>query len=188
MANMTKKILAASLKKQLAARPLDKITIQDLVNDAQVSRKTFYYHFQDIYDLLEWALVDEGRRVLEAHGAETGWQEKLWNTLVYLQENRAMVLNICRSARREDEYLERHLAQLLFPLLEQHFDTLPQAAGVTREDRQFLLDLYAYGLVKLVLLWICEGMKPAAEQFMLRIHRLFDGSMEDFIQRCLREA
>ena len=61
MSNMTKRALAFSLKKLLAQSPLDKITVQNIVDDAEVSRKTFYYHFQDIYDLLEWALVDEGQ-------------------------------------------------------------------------------------------------------------------------------
>lgn len=187
MANLTKNILAAALKKRLAVTPLDKITILDLVNDAQVSRKTFYYHFQDLYDLLEWTLVDEGKRVLEAHGPEEDWQARLWRTLTYLQDNRAMVLNLYKGVRQAGDYLERHLARLLLPLLEQHFDTLPRASEVSAEDRQFLLDLYAYGMVKLSLLWIGDGMKPEASQLMRRIRRLFDGSMEDFIRRCLRE-
>ena len=55
MSNLTKRALAASLKKLLERAPLDKITIQDLVDDAEVSRKTFYYHFQDIYALMEWS-------------------------------------------------------------------------------------------------------------------------------------
>ena len=52
MANTTKRALAAALKKRLTLTTLDKITIQQLVDDAEVSRKTFYYHFQDVYDLL----------------------------------------------------------------------------------------------------------------------------------------
>ena len=53
MSNLTKRQLSVSLQKLLVQNQLDKITIQDLVNEAQVSRKTFYYHFQDIYDLLD---------------------------------------------------------------------------------------------------------------------------------------
>ena len=67
MSNITKRALAASLKKLLERAPLDKITIQDLVDDAEVSRKTFYYHFQDIYDLMEWCIVEDGKRILEGN-------------------------------------------------------------------------------------------------------------------------
>ena len=60
MTNLTKRALADSLKKLLSRRPMDRITVQDVTDDAAVSRKTFYYHFHDIYDLMEWLVVDEG--------------------------------------------------------------------------------------------------------------------------------
>ena len=53
MSEITKKALAASLKKLLEQKTLDKITVVDLAEDCGVNRQTFYYHFQDIYDLVE---------------------------------------------------------------------------------------------------------------------------------------
>ena len=54
MTNATKAALEASLKKLLLKKPLDKITINDLTTDCGISRMAFYYHFKDIYDLVEW--------------------------------------------------------------------------------------------------------------------------------------
>ena len=54
MVNATKMALEVSLKKLLLKKPLDKITIQDLTTDCGISRMAFYYHFRDIYDLVEW--------------------------------------------------------------------------------------------------------------------------------------
>lgn len=54
MSNTTKLALEASLKKQLLHKQLDKITINDLTSDCGISRMSFYYHFKDIYDLVEW--------------------------------------------------------------------------------------------------------------------------------------
>ena len=54
MSQMTKRALAASLKKLLADRPLDKVTVTDIAEDCGVGRQTFYYHFEDIYGLVEW--------------------------------------------------------------------------------------------------------------------------------------
>ena len=64
MSQTTKKALAASLKQLLKEKPLDKITVTDLVEDCEVNRQTFYYHFQDIYDLIEWIYVSEAARIL----------------------------------------------------------------------------------------------------------------------------
>ena len=53
MSNTTKLALEASLKKLLLKKPVDKITINDLTEDCGISRMAFYYHFKDIYDLIE---------------------------------------------------------------------------------------------------------------------------------------
>ena len=53
MSQMTKRALEASLKELLRHKPLDKITVRDIVDDCGVNRNTFYYYFQDIYAVLE---------------------------------------------------------------------------------------------------------------------------------------
>ena len=53
MSNITKIAMAQSLKRMLLIKDLDKITISDITNDCGINRQTFYYHFKDIYDLLE---------------------------------------------------------------------------------------------------------------------------------------
>ena len=75
MSKITKKALAASLKKLLAERPLDKITVIDIVNDCEVNRQTFYYHFQDIYDLLEWVYLNEATKALDGKNTYDTWQQ-----------------------------------------------------------------------------------------------------------------
>ena len=59
MSNLTKLALEQSLKKFLLKKPLDKITIKDLTDDIGISRMSFYYHFKDIYDLVEWACIHD---------------------------------------------------------------------------------------------------------------------------------
>ena len=59
MSDITKRAMAQSLKKFLRKKDLDKITINDITSDCGVNRQTFYYHFKDIYDLLEWIYKNE---------------------------------------------------------------------------------------------------------------------------------
>ncbi|MEG1430525.1 MAG: TetR family transcriptional regulator, partial [Oscillospiraceae bacterium] len=65
MSQTTKKALAASLVRLLSEKPLDKITVVDIAEDCEVNRQTFYYHFQDIYDLVEWYFMSETTKALE---------------------------------------------------------------------------------------------------------------------------
>ena len=59
MSQTTKRALEASLKKLLLRKPLNKITISDITEDCGVNRMTFYYHFKDIYDLVDWILMED---------------------------------------------------------------------------------------------------------------------------------
>ena len=58
----TKKALAESLKKFMKKKPFSKITVSELVTDCNINRKTFYYHFEDIYDLLKWMFEEDNLR------------------------------------------------------------------------------------------------------------------------------
>lgn len=132
MPNATKRALAASLKRLLETTPLDKITIQNLVDDAEVSRKTFYYHFQDIYDLLEWGLADQVNHAFEGWATADGWEQGLERIFASLEENRTAILNIYRSKNRE--LLDHHLAGMAGRLLLNIFNAQPGHERVTEED------------------------------------------------------
>ena len=62
MSQITKKAIEASLKNLLLKKPFDKITINDIAEDCGISRMTFYYHFKDIYDLVEWACEEDVKK------------------------------------------------------------------------------------------------------------------------------
>ncbi len=65
MSQTTKRALEASLKKKLLLqKPLNKITINDITEDCGVNGMTFYYHFKDIYDLVDWIMVEDAAKAL----------------------------------------------------------------------------------------------------------------------------
>ena len=72
MSQITKRALEQSLKNLLLKKPLNKITISDITEDCGINRMTFYYHFQDIYDLVEWSCLEDARKALaekKTHGS-----------------------------------------------------------------------------------------------------------------------
>lgn len=70
-----------SLKKLMLQKPLNKITINDLTADCGISRMAFYYHFRDIYDLVEWACLEESTKALQGKKTYETWQEGLLQIL-----------------------------------------------------------------------------------------------------------
>ena len=55
----TKQALVDSLKQLLTKKSFSKITVTEIVENCGYNRKTFYYHFEDIYSLLRWMLEQD---------------------------------------------------------------------------------------------------------------------------------
>ena len=181
MPNTTKRLLAASLKRLLSGKTLDCITIQDITDDAEVSRKTFYYHFQDIYDLLSWMLREELRRVISLPITQENAWEQIGNIMTYMLQNRMLMLNVYHSVQRE--VLEKEISTQLHPIIEGLFDSVPGSERLVPDDKRFLVDIYAFGICGLTLHWIATGMDENIEPFCQRVYRLLDGSIVDAIRR-----
>lgn len=70
----------------MVLKPLEKISIQEVMEKAQLNRQTFYYHFEDIYDLLKWTLEREAIELLDDYKDESLWQEGYRDILLYLEK------------------------------------------------------------------------------------------------------
>ena len=101
MSQTTKRALEASLKNLLLQKPLNKITISDIAEDCGISRMTFYYHFKDIYDLVEWSCAEDAARALEGKKTYATWQEGFLNIFHAVQANRPFIMNVYHAVSRE---------------------------------------------------------------------------------------
>ena len=101
MSQTTKRALEASLKHLLLQKPLKKITINDIAEDCGISRMTFYYHFKDIYDLVEWACVEDAAQALAGKKTYDTWQEGFLNIFYAVQANKPFIMNVYHSVSRE---------------------------------------------------------------------------------------
>lgn len=83
----TKKALVSALKDSMKSKPLSRVTVSELTTACNVNRKTFYYHFKDIYDLFQWMLEDEAVEVLKQFDLMTDYEEALQFTMQYVEKN-----------------------------------------------------------------------------------------------------
>lgn len=176
MAQTTKKALASSLKKLLSKATLDKITIKDIAEDCEVNRQTFYYHFQDVYDLLEWIFVTEAERALDGKKTYSSWRQGFLQVFQYVKDNQIVVTNVYYSIKREQ--LERHLYSAVFSLLEGVINEQAEGLKVTEENKKFIADFYKYAFVGLMLEWIRTGMKEDPEDIIDKLSKLIAGDVK----------
>ena len=80
----TKETLADALRKMMTVKPIDKITVKDIVDICNVNRQTFYYHFDDVYDLLEWIFEMDCNRVFPSIVTYDKWSTDMVTYFRYL--------------------------------------------------------------------------------------------------------
>jgi len=175
MSSVTKRALAASFKKLLGTRALDKITVKDIVEDAQVNRQTFYYHYHDIYDLVRWIFDEETRLgdVLEDKSCD--WKAYLRDVFKTMTEERTMVINVFHSLCRE--HLEQYLYGVMYKLICNKLDDLCRDLTLSDEDRRFIADCYKYAIVGVILDWIRRGMRDDPEQLVDKLILMLEGRL-----------
>lgn len=174
MAQTTKRAIEASLKHLLLQKPLDKITINDIAADCGISRMTFYYHFQDIYDLVEWCCEEDARKALEGKKTYDTWQQGFLQIFEEVLKNKPFVMNVYHSVSREQ--IERYLYNMTYQLLIGVVDEQAKEMNVREEDKKFIAHFYKFGFVGLMLEWVKGGMKEDPKQIIGRLSVLIQGN------------
>ena len=175
MANTTKQALEASLKKMMLQKPLDKITIHDITADCGISRMAFYYHFKDIYDLIEWSCIEDATQVLQGKKTYDTWQEGLSQIFEAVLENKPFVLNAYRCISRDQ--MERFLYRLTYGLIRGVVDEQSRGISVTEADKTFIAEFYKYSFVGILLDWIRQGMTADYHDIVRRISLTMQGNV-----------
>lgn len=182
MPNATKAALEESLKRLLLKKPLDKITITDITTDCGISRMAFYYHFKDIYDLVEWSCVEDGTKALQGKKTYDSWTEGLTQIFEAVLENKPFIMNVYRNVDRER--MERYLYHLTYDLIVGVVQEKSKDLDISGEDKKFIANFYKYGFVGIMLEWIQEGMKEDIEELVnkmsLTLHNTVTTSIRNF--------
>jgi probable dihydroxyacetone kinase regulator len=181
MSQITKKAIEASLKNLLLKKPFDKITINDIAEDCGISRMTFYYHFKDIYDLVEWACEEDVKKILEDKDDYKTWTQGFLNLFEEVLKNKPFILNVYRSVGREQ--VENYLYKIVYDLLLNVIEEKAQGMTVRDEDKEFVADFYKYAFVGLMLDWVKNGMKEDPHKIVKKVEFLLSGSLSVSLER-----
>ena len=181
MSQITKRALEQSLKNLLLKKPLNKITINDITEDCGINRMTFYYHFKDIYDLVEWACIEDASKALQEKKTHDTWQEGLLQIYYTVRENKPFIMNVYRCVDREqvEKYLKPLADNLLMGVVEEESANMV----VREEDKAFIAKVYSYSFVGLMLDWIKDDMKEDPEVLVSKFALVIQDTFKDALER-----
>ena len=181
MSQVTKRALEASLKNLLLKKPLEKITINDITEDCGINRMTFYYHFKDIYDLIEWCCVEDAKKALEGKKTYDTWQQGFSQIFEAVLDNKPFIPNVYHSVSREQ--VEIYLYKLTYDLLIGVVEEKSAGMSVREEDKKFIADFYKYAFVGLMLDWVKKGMKDDPHEIIDDLSVVMNGNVTAALER-----
>ena len=180
----TERAIMRTFLELLNQYPLDKITVKDIVTACSISRNTFYYHYQDIYDLLGATFDAVAERVLQENA--TTWQESLRSCTRFALENRRAVYHVYRSAHREQ--LERYLYRVTEERMDRLIRHLTAQMSISEEDVRYLTLFYKCAVVGILLEWLNADMKGDVDRLISRMGVLLEGNLRLSLERVGGEA
>lgn len=181
MTHTTKRMLADSLKKLSKEKSFDKITVVDIVKDCEINRQTFYYHFRDIYDLVEWIFRAENEKELDGNTSYHTWQQGYWKILCYIKENRRFIKSIYNSSGRD--ILTKFTSDITYQFVMGAIDEQVKGIRIQKEDKEFVANFYKCAFVGLTLDWVGSGMKEDPQEMVDRISILTHGDIIKALKR-----
>ncbi len=173
--NITKRALAASMKELMSDVPLSKITVYDIVKHCGLNRQTFYYHFKDKYDLVNWIYYTETIGFMGDFTDREHWTDGLCKLCIYMKENKKFYINALNDTGQNSfsEYLLQFLHELILSVLEE----LKGNRTVPAEELQFISDFYSFAFLGLISKWAKHGMKEDPREYVGRISDLTVGNV-----------
>ena len=167
--DQTKHALAAALKELMAQKPIDKITIHDITERCGIRRQNFYYHFEDVYDLMRWMFQEEAVSLLRQHEGTLLWQEGLLQLFRYIEENKAVCLCALRSVGREHlkRFFETDIHAIIHRTVEQFGHEVGTiSAGVTEADIELTTHFYVVALTGMLESWLLGEIDRTPEELI----------------------
>ena len=147
----TKIMLCNSLKSIMKQKPFSKITVSELIKDCNLNRKTFYYHFEDIYGLLKWMLEQEAFEVVRQFDLLVDYKDAFDFVINYVEKN-AYFLNCIYDSVGRDE-LKRFFYQDFIGIIEKIVRDAEAKLDVTMTDsfRFFVCNFYTEALAGMLI-------------------------------------
>ena len=159
---ITKKALAGALKKLMEEMPFSKISVGDICERCDMNRKSFYYHFKDKYDLVNWIFDTEFMEVVGETECLRGW-DYLDRLCSYLYENH----DFYRRALKIDgqNTFREHFREILGAIIAAELKKIYVDEVVEPFHVHFLTDGFVCALER----WIMERECSTPQQFMGQI-------------------
>lgn len=166
--------ISQSLTHLLQHKELDKITVKELVADCAISRQTFYYHFRDIMDVVEWQNQQILNQSIARSLAAPSFYQALEGMVREAFQYRQMIQQLMASQRRGE--IEQLFFQAVHTYLKKMFQQRAPSLALTPADADTVLCFSSWGVVGMMLTDLNQK-QPDLDALTQQMYRLLTGRL-----------
>ena len=149
MPSEMKSKIADTLNEILRHKQLDKITVKELVDACNISRQSFYYHFQDIMDVVEWYQNQALEQSIQRSLAAPTYQEAIRGVVYETFQHKELILQLMASQRRAE--MEALFVRTVRTYLQELIRGKGSDVSCSPDDMETVISFYSCGLVGMML-------------------------------------
>ena len=167
-------MIASTFAQMAQKKPIDKITVKDLVEQCGISRQAFYYHFQDILEVMEWSIRQMIENALQnSLQAETP-QKAIAEFINIAVKHEDLLFRLLSSQRRAQ--VERIFVEAMRSSIRQILYSKKPDLVISHQNLEVALSFYAYGITG-VIFENCKNKSLQVEQLSHQLYLLLSGNM-----------
>ncbi|MGN1203939.1 MAG: TetR/AcrR family transcriptional regulator C-terminal domain-containing protein [Lachnospiraceae bacterium] len=179
----TKRIFAESLKKIMRKKNFSKITVSEIVADCGLNRKTFYYHFEDIYALLKWMFESEAVEVVKQFDLIVDYEEAILFIMDYVEENDYIISCAYDSIGRDEmkRFFYTDFKEIGFSII----SSAEKETGKELDEdyRNFLCSFYTEAIAGILIDWIKDRKERNRQQVIDYLVKTMKASLIGILQK-----
>lgn len=173
-----KKIIAETMIKMIKKKGSEKITVTALIEECHISRQTFYYHFKDLMDVLEWS-VCKGTEHIVAESLKADDMKSALEIFISFSSDRFIELSKLMDSGKRAELEELITDAVEGYLLEVLKKNMPEIS-VNYSDMKTLLRFNAFGLAG-TLLDFCKNLQTDREKLAEQLEKMISLQFLNFV-------
>ena len=181
MKDYTKKAIRDAFIELLETKQLKQITVKDIVEECQINRNTFYYHYEDIPDLLNTIIKENADRIVEKYPVVDSLDDCIMAVLDLALSNKKAVLHIYSSISR-DVY-ESYQWKICDYVSRKYISTITGLKELKDEHLDIVVDYTKCVVFGICTYWLENGMNEEIEEKIKILCNVKQGDLEETIKR-----
>ena len=179
MAKHTRGAIIDAFWTLLNEKSLDKITVKDVIELAEINRNTFYYHFEDLYALLYTVFSEEAEHYRSNIDENCTFYEEYVRVAAVFMDNRNAIIHVYNSKGRD--VLNKYVKAVSDDFVSRFVKQKAKGTGLSDNGISYITSFYSYAIAGITIEWVEKGMPEYRKNLLKTVSESFEASIDVMI-------